>query len=125
MVPSTLLSWQFLVPAGAAAGPGLGAPHGSCGKSQTGSYKPQGRGRQENCFSTPKPSPQATECTMFTRNKVFRKDNQSKLLFLVPLGSRVCWIRTWAQSKPAFEMVFYTISGVYLTQCLEEIKVSV
>lgn len=35
MVPSTLLSWQFLVPA-EAAGVGLGAPHGTCGKSQTG-----------------------------------------------------------------------------------------
>lgn len=85
------------------------------GRVRLESDKPQGRGQQENCFSSPRLLHKPHSALCFQEANVLERKDKSicKLLFLGPLGSRVCWIRTWALSKPAFEMGFYTISGCY------------
>lgn len=102
MVPSTLLSWHFLGPAGVR----------SCSRAGTGSFSwllweesdwSQVNSREEGSRKTaflPLRLHKPHSALCFQEAKVLERKDKSicKLLFLVPLGSRVCWIRTWAQS---------------------------
>lgn len=121
MVPSTLLSWQFLGP----------AVVWGCSRARIGSSSwllweesdwSQIKPREEGSRKTALPpvrlhKPHSALC--FQEAKVLERKDKSicKLLILVPLGSSVCWFRTWAQSKPALRWYFIlSVAGMGLAR---------
>lgn len=114
-MPSTLLSWQFLVPAA------LELQRGGTGSSTRWLWEEsdwrQRNAREGGSRKTALPPPrflhEPPSALCFQETKVLERKDKSigQLLYLVPLGSRVSWIRTKRKSKAAFEMVFHTVSG--------------